>query len=233
VRSHGAMRPARMRTLDTLCRALQVGFFERKAIPWRSLLDLTIVYVGYIVLGNLSIKLNPVGFYQIIKALIPPAVLLVTSCQARRVPSGKVRAPAARLLQRTLAAAARAALGHSMPGTRLSRAARKAEHKANRQLLQPVQRTGRTGDAASAATCNMDKLKRQHQAALLQIMAAVALLTVGVVAATVTDDEVMGNMPGMATGVACVFATAGYNILAGSKQTQLGASAPFLAVIAP
>jgi hypothetical protein len=54
-------------------------------------LDLTIVYVGYIVLGNLSIKLNPVGFYQIVKALIPPAVLLVDSCQARKVPSGKVR----------------------------------------------------------------------------------------------------------------------------------------------
>lgn len=56
-------------------------------------------------------------------------------------------------------------------------------------------------------------------------MAAVALLTIGVIAATVTDDEVMGNLPGMLTGVACVFATAGYNILAGSKQTQLGASA--------
>lgn len=60
---------------------MQTGFFERKTIPWRSLIDLAVVYVGYIVLGNLSIKLNPVGFYQIVKALIPPAVLLVTSIQ--------------------------------------------------------------------------------------------------------------------------------------------------------
>ena len=59
-----------------------------------------------------------------------------------------------------------------------------------------------------------------------KVMASIALLTVGVIAATVTDDEVMGNLPGMLTGVACVFATAGYNILAGSKQTQLAASAP-------
>jgi hypothetical protein len=49
---------------------VQTGFFERKTIPWRSLIDLAAVYVGYIVLGNLSIKLNPVGFYQIVKALI-------------------------------------------------------------------------------------------------------------------------------------------------------------------
>lgn len=105
------------------------------------------MYVAYVVLGNLSIKLNPVGFYQIVKALIPPAVLVVQSVQARRVPA-----------------------------------------------------------------CN--------------VIAAVALLTVGVIAATVTDDEVMGNLPGMLTGVACVFATAGYNILAGSKQKQLSASAP-------
>jgi hypothetical protein len=60
---------------------------------------------------------------------------------------------------------------------------------------------------------------------VLQVMGSVALLTVGVIAATVTDDEVMGNIPGMLTGVVCVFATAGYNILAGSKQKQLGASA--------
>ena len=124
----------------------QAGFFEPKTLPWRSLVDLTLSYVGYIVLGNLSIKLNPVGFYQIIKALIPPAVLLIQSVQAQQVPSAKV-------------------------------------------------------------------------------MASVALLTVGIVAATVTDDEVMGNVPGMLTGLVCVFATAGYNILAGSKQKQLGASA--------
>lgn len=120
--------------------------FDRKAVPWWSVLDLSVVYVGYIVLGNLSIKLNPVGFYQIVKALIPPAVLAVTSIQTASVPSGNV-------------------------------------------------------------------------------MAAVGLLTVGVIAATVTDDEVMGNLPGMLMGVACVFATAGYNVLAGSKQKQLAASA--------
>ena len=128
--------------------AVQVKFFERKDLPFRSLLDIAVMYVGYIVLGNLSIKLNPVGFYQIIKALIPPAVLLVQSVQAQAVPSGR-------------------------------------------------------------------------------IMGSVALLTAGVIAATVTDDQVVGNIPGMTVGIVCVFATAFYNILAGSKQTQLGASAHF------
>jgi solute carrier family 35, member E3 len=125
---------------------LQAGFFERKDLPWTSLLDLTIGYVGYIVLGNLSIKLNPVGFYQIIKALIPPAVLLIQSIQTWSMPSATV-------------------------------------------------------------------------------IASVFLLTVGVIAATVTDDEVMGNLPGMLVGFVCVGATAAYNILAGSKQKQLAASA--------
>jgi solute carrier family 35, member E3 len=124
---------------------MQAGFFEPKALPWKSLLDLTVGYVAYIVLGNLSIKLNPVGFYQIIKALIPPAVLLMQSLQSMTMPS-------------------------------------------------------------------------------LKIIASVLLLTIGVIAATVTDDEVMGNLPGMLVGVICVFATAGYNILAGSKQKQLSAS---------
>jgi hypothetical protein len=43
-----------------------VGFFFPKKIPAHQLLPLAIGYVGYIVLCNLSLNLNSVGFYQVI-----------------------------------------------------------------------------------------------------------------------------------------------------------------------
>jgi len=41
-----------------------VGFFTPKKIPAQQLLPLAMGYIGYIVLCNLSLNLNSVGFYQ-------------------------------------------------------------------------------------------------------------------------------------------------------------------------
>ena len=43
----------------------RVGMFEMKRIPQARLAQLAAAYVGYIVLCNLSLKVNTVGFYQV------------------------------------------------------------------------------------------------------------------------------------------------------------------------
>jgi hypothetical protein len=45
----------------------RMGFFESKRLPTGSLMQLAAAYVGYIVLCNLSLKVNTVGFYQVMK----------------------------------------------------------------------------------------------------------------------------------------------------------------------
>ena len=44
-----------------------IGFFTPKKIPAHLLLPLAVGYIGYIVLCNLSLNLNSVGFYQVIE----------------------------------------------------------------------------------------------------------------------------------------------------------------------
>ena len=41
--------------------------FEAKEVPRLKLLPLAAAYVGYIVLCNLNLNINPIGFYQISK----------------------------------------------------------------------------------------------------------------------------------------------------------------------
>ena len=55
------------------------------------------------------------------------------------------------------------------------------------------------------------------------MLLSVTLLTAGILAATVTDDQVMSNLPGIVVGVLYVGSTAMYNIWAGAKQKSLGA----------
>jgi solute carrier family 35, member E3 len=118
--------------------------FQPKPIAWREVLDLAAAYVAYIVLGNVSIKMNPVGFYQVTKALIAPTILAINSFKSGVMPRGEV-------------------------------------------------------------------------------MASVVLLTTGILAATVTDAQVMSNFQGILVGIAYVFSTALYNILAGQRQKSLHA----------
>jgi solute carrier family 35, member E3 len=51
--------------------------FEAKAVPRAQLAPLAAAYVGYIVLCNLNLNLNPVGFYQISKIAVAPTVLAI------------------------------------------------------------------------------------------------------------------------------------------------------------
>lgn len=119
-------------------------FFEVKKIAVKDVIDLAAAYVGYVVLGNLSLKVNTVGFYQITKIMISPVVMVIEVFMTRTLP---------------------------------------------------------------------DK----------RILMAVALLSAGIAVATVTDDQVMSNLPGMLIGFAAVLATAMYNVWAGSKQKLLSA----------
>jgi len=51
------------------------GMFEKKVLAKKALAPLAAAYVGYIVLNNLNLQINTVGFYQISKIAVAPAVL--------------------------------------------------------------------------------------------------------------------------------------------------------------
>lgn len=71
---------------------LQYGLFEPKTVPKRKLAPLAAAYVGYIVLCNLNLNLNPVGFYQITKIAVAPAVLAIDAVFYRKFASSRVMA---------------------------------------------------------------------------------------------------------------------------------------------
>ena len=54
-----------------------VGLFELKQLPVLQVLPLAAAFVGYIVFWNLSLQINPVGFYQLSKIMITPAVVVL------------------------------------------------------------------------------------------------------------------------------------------------------------
>jgi solute carrier family 35, member E3 len=56
---------------------LRSGVFEEKRVAKHKLIPLAASYVGYIVLCNLNLNINPVGFYQITKIAVAPAVLAI------------------------------------------------------------------------------------------------------------------------------------------------------------
>jgi len=76
---------------------MQAGFFEAKTVPLRSVLDLAAAFVMYIILGNISLRLNPVGFYQVTKILVAPTVLCCEAISSRTLPSARVLASVAML----------------------------------------------------------------------------------------------------------------------------------------
>ncbi|GLC35896.1 hypothetical protein PLESTF_001237400 [Pleodorina starrii] len=62
------------------------GMFSVKAISQRRLVPLAAAYVAYIVLCNLSLKVNTVGFYQVMKIAVAPTVIALELLMFRRVP---------------------------------------------------------------------------------------------------------------------------------------------------
>jgi solute carrier family 35 protein E3 len=67
--------------------AVAVGLFEAKRLPQGRVLPLAAAYVCYVVAGNLSLNLNPVSFYQLLKIAVAPTVLVLESAAARRLPA--------------------------------------------------------------------------------------------------------------------------------------------------
>ena len=49
------------------------GMYEKKKLAKRAIAPLALSYVGYIVLNNLNLQINTVGFYQISKIAVAPA----------------------------------------------------------------------------------------------------------------------------------------------------------------
>ena len=53
------------------------GLFTPKKLTFKQVAPLAAAFVGYVVLNNISLNLNSVGFYQISKILISPAILVL------------------------------------------------------------------------------------------------------------------------------------------------------------
>ena len=74
---------------------LRAGLFEPKEVPKAKLAPLAAAYVAYIVLCNLNLNLNPVGFYQITKIAVAPAVLAIDAVVYKKQSSPRVVASVA------------------------------------------------------------------------------------------------------------------------------------------
>ncbi|KAG2438048.1 hypothetical protein HXX76_005660 [Chlamydomonas incerta] len=66
------------------------GMFQVKSIPQARLVPLAAAYVAYIVLCNLSLKVNTVGFYQVMKIAVAPTVIALELLMFRRVPPARI-----------------------------------------------------------------------------------------------------------------------------------------------
>jgi solute carrier family 35, member E3 len=71
-------------TARVLCR---LGIIKRKPLPRRAVVALAGAFAGYIVLCNVSLQLNTVGFYQLTKIAIAPTVLVLEAVAQRRRPA--------------------------------------------------------------------------------------------------------------------------------------------------
>jgi solute carrier family 35, member E3 len=67
-----------------------IGVIPRKTLPKGAKIALAGAFTGCIVLGNLSLALNTVGFYQLSKIAVAPTVLLIEAVARRRAPEPKV-----------------------------------------------------------------------------------------------------------------------------------------------
>lgn len=58
-----------------LCR--QMGIFTRKPVSLQSVLPLCVSFCGFVALTNLSLVYNSVGFYQLVKVLTTPLIVII------------------------------------------------------------------------------------------------------------------------------------------------------------
>ena len=57
------------------CNAL--GMFTIKLVPIRKVIPLCLAFVGFVVFNNLSLQYNSIGFYQLMKVLTTPAIVVI------------------------------------------------------------------------------------------------------------------------------------------------------------
>ena len=74
-----------------------VGFFVPQRIPVSRTWTLAIAFVGYVVFGNWSLDVNSVGFYQLAKILVAPAVVIIQYLLYRTQTSFRVKCAVALL----------------------------------------------------------------------------------------------------------------------------------------
>lgn len=58
-----------------ICNAL--GMFTVKLVPIRKVIPLCLAFVGFVVFNNLSLQYNSIGFYQLMKVLTTPAIVII------------------------------------------------------------------------------------------------------------------------------------------------------------
>lgn len=66
------------------------GIISPKQLPRRAALALAAAFTGYIVLCNVSLFINTVGFYQLTKIAIAPTVMIMEAAVQRRAPPTNV-----------------------------------------------------------------------------------------------------------------------------------------------
>lgn len=89
VRFQFAVALTAIHTIATLLAAQllsRAGLIVPKRLPRRAVIALAGAFTGYIVLSNISLAANTVGFYQLTKIAIAPTILVMDSVQHRSVP---------------------------------------------------------------------------------------------------------------------------------------------------
>eukprot|EP01080_Neovahlkampfia_damariscottae_P003729 gene3729-6617_t len=57
----------------------QIGVFQAKRLDMKKVLPLSVAFCGYVVFNNLSLMFNSVSFYQVMKILCTPLIILIQS----------------------------------------------------------------------------------------------------------------------------------------------------------
>lgn len=180
------------------------GMFEAKALPKLSIAPLAGAYVGYIVLNNLNLQMNTVGFYQISKIAVAPAVRGLPGC-ARVLPSACVPALASHVCsvrpggqrlpslpaQRQTACAGCLGAVCSASGTPLLRPSREQQagraSRSGRPPGLPPRASTRTAGGAQVLLAEAVFFGKR---ATKRVVASIVLVCLGVGLSTVTDTQV-------------------------------------------
>ncbi len=62
-------------------------WYETKALPAAKVFPLAAAFVAYIVLCNLSLQINPISFYQVMKIAVAPTVVMVEAVLFKKIPT--------------------------------------------------------------------------------------------------------------------------------------------------